>query len=121
MAPEAACGHALAATCHPALVYTACGEHSSVGKKQRAQVAARRRSTRRVRQKVHEDGTRCARTEAGVREVRAGAARQRGGTGASACKSGMRRSAGVGGVAALGAGVTLLARARVVVGACRAP
>ena len=80
VAPEAACGHALAATCHPALVYTACGEHSSVGKKQRAQVAARRRSTRRVRQKVHEDGTRCARTEAGVREVRAGAA-EHGGAG----------------------------------------
>ena len=34
-----------------------------------------------------------------------------GGRGASACKSGMRRSAGCGGVAAMGAGATLLARA----------
>ena len=109
---------AVAATCHPPLPPTAGGELSSGGEKRWSQVAARRRNTRRVPQQVQESGARWARTEAGVREVRAGVTGQRGAAGVLKWHEMQSRG---GGVAALGAGVTLLARAQVVVRACRAP
>ena len=50
------------------------GELSSAEKKRRAQVDARRCKAQRVRPQVQDGGTRFISAEAGVREVRAGAA-----------------------------------------------
>ena len=112
--------HAVAATCHrlfrpPPVVSSRLG-----GKIRRAQGVAEACDARRVRPRVQGGGARRVRAGTGVREVRAGVTEQGGGHGGVCAQKVRETQRGLVGGGA-GAGATLLARARVVMGACRAP
>ena len=97
------------------------GDQSSEEKKRCSQVVARGCEARRERPQVGKGGARCDRAEAGMHEVRAGAAQR--GAHVDACELKVAEDAerGVGGGSGTRAGATLLARAQAVVGARETP
>ena len=97
MVQISACEHTVTATGRRRFRLQMAASGRVLGENRRVQVAVCGCEARSVRPQVREGEASCARAEAGVRQVRAGAAQQRGAGGAPVCQSGTRCSAGEGG------------------------